>query len=149
MSTGRRGKKDFYLLYALKPQNLGAYMCAVRKADTHIRLRAASSEGLGVGAQVAGTREKSRPWKRMAKLELEGLDCFWITWKIRSNLYEGLQICPIIITSKPSIQWEELQQSRREAGDSIMLIGGVGDNRKVAQTTPWGGRLGQELWAEL
>ena len=26
-------------------------MCAVRKADTHIRLRAASSEGLGVGAQ--------------------------------------------------------------------------------------------------
>lgn len=85
----------------------------------------------------------------MAKLELEGLDCFRITWKIRSNLYEGLQICPIIITSKSSVQWEELQQSRREAADSIMLIGGVGDNRKVAQTTPWGGRLGQELWAEL
>ena len=28
-------------------------MCAVRKADTHTCLRAASSEGLGVGAQVA------------------------------------------------------------------------------------------------
>lgn len=53
MSTGRRGKNDFYLLYALKPQNLGAYMCAVRKADTHIRLCAASSAGLGVGTQVA------------------------------------------------------------------------------------------------
>lgn len=38
---------------ALKQQNLGAYMCAVRKADTYICLRAASSEGLGVGAQVA------------------------------------------------------------------------------------------------
>lgn len=38
---------------ALKQQNLGAYMCAVRKADTHTCLRAASSEGLGVGAQVA------------------------------------------------------------------------------------------------
>lgn len=80
----------------------------------------------------------------MAKLDLEGLSCFWLPWKIRSNLYEGLQICPIIITSKSSIQREELQQSRREAAGSTVLIGGVGANRKVAQTTHHGvGDLGR------
>lgn len=85
-NTGRRGKR-LYLLYALKQQNLGAYMCAVRKADTHICLRAAQWR-LGVGRQVAavstsecgrdelGPEQRGRPWKRMAKLEPEGPGSF-------------------------------------------------------------------------
>lgn len=70
MITGRRGKKDFYLLDVLKPQNLDACKCAVGKADIHICLRAASSAGLAVGTQVAAVsvsergRDELRPEKR-------------------------------------------------------------------------------------
>lgn len=164
LSTGKREKKkDIYLLDALKPQNLGAYMCAARKADIHICLCALSSVGTRVSACVCTggccvhkcawkdeLGPEKRPLKRVARLELEGLNYFWLTWKIRSNHYEGLQICPIIISDKPSIYWEELQQSRREAVDSVMLNGGVEDNRKVTKTTDdGGGKLEQEFWAEL
>lgn len=68
-------------------------------------------------------RGKSRPLKRTAQLELEGPNYFWLTWKIRSNHYGGLQTCSIIIFDKPPSSWEELKQSRRGAVGSVMPSG--------------------------
>lgn len=86
----------------------------------------------------------NHPLKRRARLEFEGPNYFWLTWKIRNNHCDGLHIFPITIFYKPSIQWEELKQSQREAGGSVMLNGCMGDTRKLSRNhRRWGGIQGR------
>lgn len=116
-------------------------MHPVTWAQEHLRA-CAQDVCLGTSVQMdgqTGARGKSHPLKRMAGLELEGPGYFWLAWKISSSHGEGPQICPMIIFVKPSVQWEELKQSRREAVGRVMLNGGLQESRKVTEATENGG----------
>lgn len=124
-----RRKKWLCIEYPKTPEAGSLYVCTWEGRDTHC-LWASSSAGPGVAAHVRGVSWGAHvcTWldrwatklKRIAGLELEGPDDFWLAWKLNCNHYEGLQICPITIFVKPSTRWEELKQSIREAAGSAM-----------------------------
>lgn len=104
LSTAWRKKKMTSLSDTPKPQNLGACVCAPRKAVhtdacMHQAVHVCTGYLLGyTGVPMVGAnwgQRKEPPLKRRARLEFEGASSFWLAWKIRSNRYEGLPVCPV------------------------------------------------------